>query len=93
MYAVSTDGLYNHLCTLCPQTACQDQRETDEDDSEYDEMLIEYAGDVVPSLGRALPTDHFIQVFMDLYPQLLSKTVSLTAPTRQADRISLLIHR
>ncbi|KAF0294994.1 Importin-4 [Amphibalanus amphitrite] len=56
------------------KTACQDQRESDEDDSEYDEMLIEYAGDVVPSLGRALPTQQFIQVFMDLYPQLLNKT-------------------
>jgi len=36
--------------------------------------LIEYAGDVVPSLGRALPTDRFLQVFMDLYPALLTKT-------------------
>ena len=64
---------------MCRQTTCQDQRETDEDDSEYDEMLIEYAGDVVPSLGRALTTDRFIQVFMDLYPQLLLKTVSVAA--------------
>ncbi|XP_037085463.1 importin-4-like [Pollicipes pollicipes] len=56
------------------KTTCQDQREDDEDDSEYDEMLIEYAGDVVPSLGRALPTERFLQVFMDLYPALLLKT-------------------
>merc|ERR1719370_2481378 len=44
---------------MLKKTMCQDMADEvgseDEGEAEHDEMLIEYAGEVVPSLGKAMP--------------------------------------
>ncbi|XP_038069954.1 importin-4-like isoform X2 [Patiria miniata] len=61
------------------KTACQDQDDDDDDDddgdqAEYDAMLIEYAGDLIPSLARALGGQAFAPYFAGTLPLLLSRT-------------------
>jgi len=63
------------------QTACQQGADDDVDDSdqqaEYDAMLIEYAGDVLPSLATAVGGPAFAPYFAGFLPLLLKKTVSI----------------
>jgi len=55
-------------------------QDTDDDESlegeeaEQDEMLFEYAGEVLPNLGRAMTPDAFSPYFAGLLPLLLKKT-------------------
>merc|ERR1712013_283599 len=46
----------------------------DEEEAEQDEMLFEYAGEVLPNLGRALTPAVFAPYFTGLLPLLLKKT-------------------
>jgi len=46
----------------------------DEEEAEQDEMLFEYAGEVLPNLGRALTPPVFAPYFTGLLPLLLKKT-------------------
>jgi len=46
----------------------------DEEEAEQDEMLFEYAGEVLPNLGRALTPKAFAPYFTGLLPILLKKT-------------------
>lgn len=66
------------FCLL--QTACQQGDDDDIDDSdqqaEFDAMLIEYAGDVLPSLATAVGGQIFAPYFAGFLPLLLKKTVS-----------------
>ena len=54
------------------ECACQDQEveeggmEEDEE-AEQDEMLFEYAGEVLPNLGRAMTPDTFAPYFAGLF--------------------------
>merc|ERR1712112_3411 len=63
------------------ECACQDAAEAeggdegDEDEeAEQDEMLFEYAGEVLPNLGRAMTPAAFSPYFAGLLPLLLKKT-------------------
>jgi len=63
------------------ECACQDAAEAeggdegDEDEeAEQDEMLFEYAGEVLPNLGRALTPATFAPYFESLLSMLLKKT-------------------
>jgi len=62
------------------QTACQQGDDDDIDDSdqqaEFDAMLIEYAGDILPSLATAVGGQIFAPYFAGFLPLLLKKTVS-----------------
>ena len=62
------------------QTACQQDDEDDIDESdqqaEFDAMLIEYAGDILPSLATAVGGQIFAPYFAGFLPLLLKKTVS-----------------
>ena len=44
--------------------------------AEYDAMLIEYAGDILPSLASAIGGAAFAPYFAGFLPLLLKKTVS-----------------
>jgi hypothetical protein len=44
-------------------------------EAEQDVMLIEYAGDVVPSLGKAMAPNEFAECFEQLLPLLASRMV------------------
>jgi len=63
---------------LMQKTACQQGADDDVDDSdqqaEYDAMLIEYAGDVLPSLATAVGGPAFAPYFAGFLPLLLKKT-------------------
>lgn len=63
------------------QTMCQDMADEagseDEGEAEHDEMLIEYAGEVVPSLGKAMNQTEFAAQFAQLLPLFANKTVSI----------------
>ncbi|XP_040564918.1 LOW QUALITY PROTEIN: importin-4-like [Lepeophtheirus salmonis] len=48
--------------------------EEEEEDAEQEEMLFEYAGDVLPNLGRALDPQTFAAIFNELFPLFLKKT-------------------
>lgn len=58
---------------------CQDMADEagseDEGEAEHDEMLIEYAGEVVPSLGKAMSQTEFATQFAQLLPLFANKTV------------------
>merc|ERR1719516_728954 len=59
------------------ECACQDMEAEDggeEEEAEQDEMLFEYAGEVLPNLGRALTPPVFAPYFTGLLPMLLKKT-------------------
>lgn len=61
------------------ECACQDAEEAEggdegDEEAEQDEMLFEYAGEVLPNLGRALSPSVFAPYFTGLLPMLLKKT-------------------
>jgi len=61
------------------ECACQDAEEAEggeeeDEEAEQDEMLFEYAGEVLPTLGRALAPATFAPYFTGLLPMLLKKT-------------------
>ncbi|KAB0390499.1 hypothetical protein E2I00_017481 [Balaenoptera physalus] len=62
---------------LCEcQTACQDtDQEEDEDQAEYDAMLLEHAGEAIPALATAAGGDAFAPFFAGFLPLLLCKTL------------------
>ena len=66
------------------QTACQDSDDDDVDDeqqqAEFDAMLIEYAGDILPSLAAAMGGPQFAPYFAGFLPFLLKKSVSNAVP-------------
>lgn len=63
---------------LMQKTACQQGDEDDIDESdqqaEFDAMLIEYAGDILPSLATAVGGQIFAPYFAGFLPLLLKKT-------------------
>lgn len=58
------------------ECACQDiqEEEGEEEEAEQDEMLFEYAGEIIPNLGKALTPPVFANYFSGLLPMLLKKT-------------------
>merc|ERR1719419_1223082 len=59
------------------ECACQDMEAEDggeEEEAEQDGMLFEYAGEVLPNLGRAMTPQAFAPYFTGLLPNLLKKT-------------------
>merc|ERR1740129_2221214 len=59
------------------ECACQDMDDADSEEgeeAEQDEMLFEYAGEVLPNLGRAMTPAAFSPYFAGLLPLLLKKT-------------------
>lgn len=67
------------VVNIAGKTECQDQEEADGDETEaeQDELLIECAGDVFPSFGRAMNPQDFLLYFQALLPLFLSKLVSI----------------
>ncbi|KAF7235934.1 Importin-4 [Varanus komodoensis] len=62
------------------QTACQDtsldddeEEEEDEEEAEYDLMLLEYAGEVMPTLAKVAGGEAFAPYFAGFLPQFLNK--------------------
>lgn len=58
------------------ECACQDVEveDGDEEEAEQDEMLFEYAGEIIPNLGKALTPQTFSPYFTGMLPMLLKKT-------------------
>ncbi|XP_054572446.1 importin-4 isoform X2 [Eptesicus fuscus] len=74
-------GRLAELCNMLKavlqrKTACQDTEEDDddEDQAEYDAMLLEYAGEAIPALAAAAGGDTFAPFFAGFLPLLLCKT-------------------
>lgn len=65
---------------LKKKTLCQDAGGDDADDedqeAEYDAMLLEFAGEGIPLLAAAVPADVFAPFLNDLLPLILGKTKS-----------------
>ena len=58
--------------------ACQDQEEDeDEQQAEYDGMLIESAGDVLPVMARLMGGPTFSPFFASFLTDLLKRLVSI----------------
>lgn len=61
------------------KTECQDEDEAgnatdeDDDDAEQDELLLQYAGNIVPQLGKAMSHEDFALYFRDVLPMFLAK--------------------
>ncbi|KAE8750906.1 hypothetical protein FOCC_FOCC002334 [Frankliniella occidentalis] len=68
---------------LTYKTECQDEDEAgneggggddeDDDDAEQDELLIQYAGNIVPQLGKAMSHEDFALYFQNILPMFLNK--------------------
>ncbi|XP_004463436.1 LOW QUALITY PROTEIN: importin-4 [Dasypus novemcinctus] len=74
-------GRLAELCSVLKavlqrRTACQDSDEEGEDDdqAEYDAMLLEHAGEAIPALAAAAGGDTFAPFFAGFLPLLLCKT-------------------
>jgi len=67
---------------LTSKVSCQiyDEQAEDEEqgESEYDEALLQVAGDVLPKFGLALTPDEFALYFKNIAPILAAKIVSFT---------------
>ncbi|KAL7977766.1 hypothetical protein Chor_009715, partial [Crotalus horridus] len=64
------------LCRVVREVACQDNEEEEDDDddeAEYDSMLIEYAGEMIPILAEATGGDTFAPYFAGFLPLLINK--------------------
>ncbi|XP_039193981.1 importin-4 isoform X2 [Crotalus tigris] len=83
-----------HLTDLCrvvrevleQKVACQDNEEEEDDDddeAEYDSMLIEYAGEMIPILAEATGGDTFAPYFAGFLPLLINK---MKASSSSADK-------
>ncbi|XP_034255922.1 importin-4-like [Thrips palmi] len=64
---------------LTYKTECQDEDEAgnvpdeDDEDAEQDELLLQYAGNIVPQLGKAMTHEEFAQYFKTVLPLFLAK--------------------
>ncbi|XP_052047378.1 importin-4 [Apodemus sylvaticus] len=75
-------GRLSDLCSMLKavlqkKTACQDAEEDDDEDddqAEYDAMLLEHAGEVIPALAAAAGGHAFAPFFATFLPLLLCKT-------------------
>ncbi|XP_010636011.1 importin-4 isoform X3 [Fukomys damarensis] len=74
-------GRLAELCSMLKavlqrKVACQDTDEEEEDDNqaEYDAMLLEHAGEAIPALAAAAGGDTFAPFFAGFLPFLLCKT-------------------
>uniref|UniRef100_A0A8D1UIS7 Importin 4 n=1 Tax=Sus scrofa TaxID=9823 RepID=A0A8D1UIS7_PIG len=78
--ALQPPGRLAELChmlkaVLQRKTACQDaDEEEEEDQAEYDAMLLEHAGEAIPALAAAAGGDAFAPFFAGFLPLLLCKT-------------------
>ncbi|KAK9398264.1 importin-4 [Crotalus adamanteus] len=83
-----------HLTDLCrvvrevleQKVTCQDNEEEEDDDddeAEYDSMLIEYAGEMIPILAEATGGDTFAPYFAGFLPLLINK---MKASSSSADK-------
>lgn len=59
--------------TQCQDTEDDDESNSDDPEAEQDEMLVEYAGEIVPNLGKAMTPDDFTQYFSLLLPLFLTR--------------------
>lgn len=68
------------LLLLWLQVACQEEEEEgDEEDeeAEFDGMLIESAGDVIPIMAKLVGGQNFLNFFGGFLPDLLKRMVGL----------------
>ena len=70
-----------------PQTKCQDQdeetgggEEEEDEEAEFDSMLVESAGELLPSLAKVLGGEAFAPYFQGFLPELVKKTVWSDCP-------------
>ncbi|XP_021926547.1 importin-4-like isoform X1 [Zootermopsis nevadensis] len=74
------DAIFNCVKDVMTyKTECQGEEDEDgvnmdDPEAEQDEMLIEYAGDIVPVLGKAMAPDDFAQYFRVLLPLFANRT-------------------
>ena len=59
------------------QATSQDTNDDmDEEESEYDIMMVENAGEVIPSVAKLVSPQEFCSYLVGLLPELLRRTVS-----------------
>lgn len=71
----------HYSCTIftCLILQIKCQREVDEDDedeAEYDTLLIENAGELIPTLAEVAPSNDFVAFYNAMIPELMKKLVS-----------------
>ncbi|XP_058055155.1 importin-4-like [Anopheles bellator] len=70
------DAVFNCIVdVLNGKVACQFDEPVDEEqeESEYDEAILESAGDILPKFGRALPPEEFAVYFGRVWPYFMQK--------------------
>uniref|UniRef100_A0A674NIH0 Importin 4 n=1 Tax=Takifugu rubripes TaxID=31033 RepID=A0A674NIH0_TAKRU len=61
--------------TVCQDGSC-DESDGEEQQAEYDAMLLEFAGEGIPLVAAAVPADNFAPFLNDLLPLIMSKAKS-----------------
>jgi hypothetical protein len=69
--------LFFFLQTECQNRKDEDGANSDDLKAEQDEMVIKYAGDIVPNLGKAITPDAFANDFRQLLPLFVDRMVRL----------------
>jgi len=75
------------LIVLSDKASCQDNGEEggeDEDQAEHDQLLIEYACDILPTTCSAIGLEAFKQVWVGFYPVLKKRAQNKKAGTTRA---------
>uniref|UniRef100_A0A6M2DTC3 Putative karyopherin importin beta 3 n=1 Tax=Xenopsylla cheopis TaxID=163159 RepID=A0A6M2DTC3_XENCH len=93
---VHRDAIFNCILDVFTgKLVCQDADDRNDDSSvedqaEQDEMLIEYAGDVLPKLGKHMKSDDFLIIFMRILPHILSRTKKSCSLSQRSFAIGLI---
>lgn len=61
--------------TICQNGGC-DEADDEDQEAEYDAMLLEFAGEGIPLVAAAVPADAFAPFLNDLLPLIMNKTKS-----------------
>ena len=64
----------NINCIDCTASDFLGGDQEDEDEAEQDQLLFEYAGDVLPYLGKSMTPQQFLPYFKGLFPMFVKKT-------------------
>ena len=68
---------YRHVSLSDLQATSQDSNgDLDDEESEYDIMMMENAGEVIPSVAKLVSPQEFCSYLVGLLPELLRRTVS-----------------
>ncbi|XP_064467073.1 importin-4-like [Ornithodoros turicata] len=82
------DAFHNKLA--CQDEGSDDENDDDKEEAEFDEVLIESAGDLVPALAKAVPPEKFAPYLAGLLPLFLAKLKKQSSSSEKSYAVGIL---